>query len=83
MIQTLTKLVPKISPRCMAGVNKRGFQDGSPTGVSPPYKRSGSDPFVDNFVKAITDERVVSALQAIFVQTITNDLKRRDDKIEH
>ena len=66
----------------MAGVNKRGFQDGSPTGVSPPYKRSGSDSFVDNFVKAITDERVVSALQAIFAQTITNDLKRRDDKIE-
>ena len=38
--------------------NKRGFK-GSPTGVSPPSKRTDhADGFIENFIAAITDPRV-------------------------
>ena len=61
--------------------NKRGFK-GSPTGVSPPSKRTDhADGFIENFIAAITDPRVVSGLQNIFMQTVQTELKVRDEKI--
>ena len=57
--------------------NKRGFK-GSPTGVSPPSKRTDhADGFIENFIAAITDPRVVSGLQNIFMQTVQTELKVR------
>jgi hypothetical protein len=62
---------------------KRGFQKGSPTGASPPLKKPGiGENFADNFVTALSDQRVVSALQAIFTGSVQAELKARDEKIE-
>ena len=66
----------------MSTQGKRG-NIGSPTGVSPPQKRTDrGENFVENFIIAITDPRVVSVLQNIFTPAIKGELQARDDRID-